>query len=83
MSHEVLAIMDQATWYWLLGPDGQQWLERAMAADLRDAAQLTVLAGLRRTLSAGQAAAIYQQARLRQRAAARFERAARSRAHRS
>jgi hypothetical protein len=76
MSHEVLAIMDQATWYWLLGPDGQQWLERAMAADLRDAAQLTVLAGLRRTLSAGQAAAVYQQARLRQRAAARFERAA-------
>jgi len=76
MSHEVPAAMDQATWHWLLGPDGQRWLAQTMLADLRDAAQLAVLTELRRTLSAAQAAAVYQQARLRQRAAPRIDRAA-------
>ena len=64
--------MDLATFDWLLSADGQALLALASAADLSAAAQLAVLQRLRRHAPAEYAAAAYEMALLRRRAATKF-----------
>jgi SAM-dependent methyltransferase len=68
--------MELATFHWLLGGDGQALLAEAMQADLSDGARLPTLERLRRAAAPERAAAAYEIALLRQRAAAKFSRAA-------
>lgn len=67
--------MDLETFAWLLTPHGQSLLELAMAGDLSERGQLAGLTTLRRHATAEQAAAAYQTAVLRRRAATKFSRA--------
>ncbi|HJZ46418.1 MAG TPA: SAM-dependent methyltransferase, partial [Roseiflexaceae bacterium] len=64
--------MDLETFNWLLTDAGQALLAEAMASDLSDAAQLRELTRLRRLASPERAAAVFEIARLRRRAAAKF-----------
>ncbi len=64
--------MDLETFNWLLSADGQALLAEAMASDLSDAAQLRELTRLRRQATPERAAAAFEIARLRLRAAAKF-----------
>jgi len=68
--------MDLETFNWLLTADGQALLAEAQASNLTEAAQLQALIGLRRHTSPERAAAAYETALLRSRAAAKFSRAA-------
>ena len=67
--------MDLDTFRWLLSADGQVLLVQAMASDLSDAARLSTLTQLRRHATPTQAAAVYETAWLRKRAAEKFARA--------
>jgi predicted RNA methylase len=67
--------MDLATFNWLLTDAGQALLAEAMAADLSAGARLQELERLRRRTTPERAAAAYEIAVLRQRAAAKFARA--------
>jgi SAM-dependent methyltransferase len=67
--------MDLATFNWLLTAEGQALLAEAMAADLSEGARLHELTRLRRLAAPEQAAAAYETALLRRRAAAKFSRA--------
>ncbi len=64
--------MDLETFNWLLTSAGQALLAEAMACDLSDAAQLRELTRLRRQATPDRAAAAYEIAVLRRRAAAKF-----------
>jgi SAM-dependent methyltransferase len=64
--------MNLETFNWLLTSDGQALLAEAMTCDLSDAAQLRELTRLRRQATPERAAAAFEFARLRQRAAAKF-----------
>ncbi|MEO7910451.1 MAG: methyltransferase domain-containing protein, partial [Roseiflexaceae bacterium] len=64
--------MDLETFRWLLTSAGQALLAEAMISDLRDAAQLRELTRLRRQATPERAAAAYEIAVLRRRAAAKF-----------
>src|SRR5689334_3863247 len=64
--------MDLETFNWLLTAAGQALLAEAMASDLSDAAQLRELTHLRRLAAPERAAAAFELARLRRRAAAKF-----------
>jgi SAM-dependent methyltransferase len=64
--------VDLDTFYWLLTDPGQDLLAEAMAGDLSDAAQLHELTRLRRQATPERAAAAFEIARLRLRAAAKF-----------
>jgi len=64
--------MDLETFNWLLSSDGQALLAEAMLSDLSDAAQLRELTRLRRQSTPERAAAAYEIAVLRRRAAAKF-----------
>jgi SAM-dependent methyltransferase len=68
--------MDLETFNWLLTGDGQALLAEAMASDLSEAAQLRELTRLRRCSTPDRAAAAYEIALLRRRAAAKFSCAA-------
>lgn len=68
--------MDEQTFTALLAPEGQRLLAEAMRADLADAARLRELTRLRRVASPALATAALETAVLRQRAAAKFSRAA-------
>ena len=68
--------MDLATFAWLLTAAGQRLIAAAMASDLAENSQLQVLTQLRRAASAERAAAAYDLALVRQRAAAKFTHAA-------
>src|SRR5690349_602162 len=68
--------MDLDTFNWLLTDAGQALLAQAMAGDLGDAARLRELTRLRRLAPPERAAAAYEIALLRRRAAAKFARAA-------
>ena len=67
--------MNIPTFDWLLSPPGQAALATLVPDDLRDTARLATLTRLRRDLSSEQAAAAYEMAVLRVRAAAKFSRA--------
>lgn len=67
--------MNLETFEWLLTAPGQALLAEAEAGDLGEAAQLRELTRLRRLATPEQAAAAYEQALLRRRAAAKFSRA--------
>jgi SAM-dependent methyltransferase len=71
-SSVVWQIMNLETFTWLLSSDGQALLAEAMASDLSDAAQLRELTRLRRQATPERAAAAYEIAVLRRRAAAKF-----------
>ena len=64
--------MDLDTFRWLLTEPGQALLAEAEAGDLGEAAQLRELTRLRRLATPERAAAAYEQALLRRRAAAKF-----------
>jgi len=64
--------MNLETFNWLLTSEGQALLAEAMTCDLSDAAQLRELTRLRRQATPERAAAAFEIARLRQRAAAKF-----------
>src|SRR3954468_12629460 len=64
--------MDLDTFNWLLSDAGQALLAAAMAGDLGEAAQLRELTRLRRLATPERAAAAYEIAVLRRRAAAKF-----------
>jgi SAM-dependent methyltransferase len=64
--------MNIETFNWLLSSDGQVLLAEAMVSDLSDAAQLRELTRLRRQATPERAAAAYEIAVLRRRAAAKF-----------
>ena len=64
--------MDLETFNWLLTSAGQALLAEAMACDLSNAAQLRELTRLRRQATPERAAAAYEIALLRRRAAAKF-----------
>jgi SAM-dependent methyltransferase len=64
--------MNIETFNWLLTSAGQALLAEAMASDLSDAAQLRELTRLRRQATPERAAAAFEIARLRRRAAAKF-----------
>src|SRR5689334_12755662 len=68
--------MDLDTFNWLLTDAGQALLAEAQAGDLTGAAQLRELTRLRRRATPERAAAAYEIAMLRRRAAAKFSRAA-------
>src|SRR5262245_4549212 len=68
--------MDLATFNWLLGDAGQALLAAATAGDLGEPARLRELTRLRRMATPERAAAAYEIALLRARAAAKFGRAA-------
>ena len=68
--------MDLETFSWLLTSAGQALLAEALACDLSDAAQLRELTRLRRHATPERAAAAYEIAVLRRRAAAKFGAAA-------
>ena len=68
--------MDLETFNWLLTGDGQVLLAEAMACDLSEAARLRELTRLRRCSTPDRAAAAYEIALLRRRAAAKFSCAA-------
>jgi SAM-dependent methyltransferase len=68
--------MDLETFNWLLTADGQALLAEALASNLTETAQLQTLTVLRRHTSPERAAAAYETALLRDRAAAKFSRAA-------
>ena len=68
--------MELATFEWLLTSDGQQMLAMLTPADLRDEARLATLSRLRLMVNAARAAAVYETALLRERATAKFSRAA-------
>jgi SAM-dependent methyltransferase len=68
--------MDLETFNWLLTAEGQALLAEALASNLSETAQLHALTLLRRHASPGHAAAAYETALLRSRAAAKFSRAA-------
>jgi len=65
-------LMDLETFKWLLSSDGQALLAEAMVSDLSDAAQLRELTRLRRQSTPERAAAAYEIAVLRRRAASKF-----------
>jgi SAM-dependent methyltransferase len=65
-------IMNLETFRWLLSEPGQALLAEAMTCDLSDAAQLRELTRLRRQATPERAAAAYEIAVLRRRAAAKF-----------
>ena len=67
--------MNLETFRWLLSPAGQALLAEAMHCDLRESERLRVLTQLRKHATAEQAAAAYDTALLRQRAASKFARA--------
>lgn len=67
--------MNLETFSWLLSEAGQALLAEAAAGDLSEAAQLRELTRLRRLASPERAAAAYEQALLRRRAAAKFSQA--------
>jgi hypothetical protein len=67
--------MDLETFHWLLTPDGQALLAEAGELDLSPPAQLATLSMLRRRSDPARAAAAYETAVLRGRAAAKFPRA--------
>lgn len=67
--------MDLETFRWLLTEPGQALLAEAEAGDLGEAARLRELTRLRRLATPEQAAAAYEQALLRRRAAAKFSQA--------
>lgn len=67
--------MDIDTFRWILADDGQALLAEAQACDLSDSARLATLSRLRRRAAPDRAAAAYEIARLRGRAAAKFARA--------
>ncbi len=64
--------MNLEVFRWLLLPAGQALLAEAMRSDLRDSERLRVLTHLRKNATAEQAAAAYETAWLRQRAASKF-----------
>jgi SAM-dependent methyltransferase len=64
--------MNLETFNWLLTSDGQALLAEAMVSDLSDVAQLRELTRLRRLATPARAAAAYEIAVLRRRAAAKF-----------
>jgi SAM-dependent methyltransferase len=64
--------MNLETFSWLLSSDGRALLAEAMASDLSNAAQLRELTRLRRQATPERAAAAYEIAALRRRAAAKF-----------
>ena len=64
--------MNLETFNWLLTSDGQALLAEAMTCDLSDTAQLRELTRLRRQATPERAAAVYETAVLRWRAAAKF-----------
>lgn len=67
--------MDLETFNWLLTPDGQTLLAEAMVGDLGEHTRLRELERLRRHATPERAAAAYEIARVRRRAAAKFSRA--------
>ena len=67
--------MDLETFNWLLTAEGQALLAEARAVDLGDPARLRELERLRRRATPERAAAAYEIARNRARAAAKFARA--------
>jgi SAM-dependent methyltransferase len=68
--------MDLETFNWLLTAEGQRLLAEAMSADLSEGARLRELERLRRIAAPARAAAAYEIASLRRRAAAKFSHAA-------
>jgi hypothetical protein len=68
--------MDLETFNWLLTDDGQALLAAAMGGNLSEDARLRELSRLRRQATPERVAAAYEIARLRERAAAKFARAA-------
>src|SRR5436309_3641548 len=67
--------MDLETFNWLLSAAGQALLAEAMAGDHAEGARLQELTRLRRLATPTRAAAAYEIAQLRRRAAAKFTRA--------